>query len=138
MLNYEKINEIFEQSRYSKRDIAKGCGFTRPTLDGLLQGADVKVSTLVAWAKFFKKPVSYFFDESDKMLGNQTDHSGASVYGNVRINHTEQGCALGGGSHQESVSNEKERLLEEQIAILKSQLADKDEIISLYKQKLKE
>lgn len=75
-LNFNKINKLFEESKYSKRELAKKCGFTRPTLDGLLQGADVKISTLIALANFFGKPISYFFDEENKETYTATGSHG--------------------------------------------------------------
>lgn len=64
MLNYNKLNKSFEESKYSKREFCEKCGFTRPTLDGLLAGGDVKISTIIAFAKLVGCPVSYFFDEN--------------------------------------------------------------------------
>lgn len=62
-INIFRINEVFAQSKYTKTEVAKSCGLTRPTLDGLLRGADVKISTLAAWASFFNKPIAYFLND---------------------------------------------------------------------------
>ena len=103
-LNYNKIKSVFEKSKYSKREVAGKCGLSRPTLDGLLDGADVKVSTLVAFASVFELPMSFLFDEETQ----STNQGGES----------------------------SEAQLREQIAQLKSQLADKERIIQLLEQKL--
>lgn len=134
MLNYRKINSIFEQSKYTKREVAKGCGFTRPTLDGLLQGADVKISTLEAWAKFFNKPISFFFDEDiiSNLETHTSDHSGTSIYGDVSNVHNDNSCC---DSKPDSNNNEKIVLLERQVTILESQIEDKNEIIRLLRDK---
>ena len=87
-LNIQRINEVFVQSKYTKTEVAKSCGLTRPTLDGLLRGADVKISTLAAWAKFFNKPIAYFLNDS--ALGNEITTSGdfspASDSGDITMN----------------------------------------------------
>lgn len=121
--NYTKLNDLFESSKYSKREIAKQCGFTRPTLDGLLQGADVKISTLVAAARFFRRPVSYFFDEEPIEIRE----AGRDYVEKGKIEHN--GPEYAGQSSIESD-------LRDQIAQLKSQLKDKERIITLYERGL--
>lgn len=97
--------------------MAKQCGFTRPTLDGLLQGADVKISTLVAAARFFHRPVSYFFDEEPIAIRE----AGRDYVETGKIEHNapDGQCTI-------------EADLRDQIAQLKSQLKDKERIITLY------
>lgn len=95
-LNIRKINDLVEGSKYSKRELTKRCGFTRPTLDGLLNGADVKISTLTAFATFFEKPISFFFDEPiielkkigrDYVEKGNIEHSGTEYNSSTVINH---------------------------------------------------
>ena len=82
MLDYSKLNKAFEESKYTKRDFCKKCGFTRPTLDGLLDGADVKVSTVEAFAKLLGIPVTDFFITDDAAASStaviNSDHSNAA------------------------------------------------------------
>jgi transcriptional regulator with XRE-family HTH domain len=73
-MNTSKLEKLINESKLSKTDICAKCGFTRPTLDNALAGADVKVSTVSSLAAFFRVPVGYFFDESDTAdLSNELD-----------------------------------------------------------------
>lgn len=110
-LNIKKLNECFEKSKYSKREVAKRCGFTRPTLDGLLQGSDVKVSTLVAWATFFNKPISYFFDEDIEV---QIRQAGRDYVEEGKIEHH--------GTENNTSESSSTSKLEKENAELKDQL----------------
>lgn len=122
-LNSSKIRRVFEESKYSKREVVTKCGFTRPTLDGLLQGADVKVSTLVAFAKFFDVPISFFFDEE-----NVTEIRKAGRDFHEYHDKVEEVKVIDGYSQSESREMQN---LRDQIEQLKSQLADKEKIIQL-------
>lgn len=67
-MNINRLESLIKKSGYSKLAICKQCGFTSPTLDSALKGADIKISTLIALAKFFKVPVGYFFDETSSSI----------------------------------------------------------------------
>jgi len=68
-MNTSKLEKLLDDSKLTKTDICNECGFTRPTLDNVLAGADVKISTIVSLANFFKVSIGYFFDEekNDKL-----------------------------------------------------------------------
>lgn len=50
--------------------MAKACGFTRVTLDNVLQGADVKISTIASLAKVLGVEVAYLFQKEDGVFSN--------------------------------------------------------------------
>ena len=62
-MNVSKLEKLILESKLSKTDICGKCGFTRPTLDNVLAGADVKMSTIVSLSNFFNIPIGYLFDE---------------------------------------------------------------------------
>ena len=64
-MNISKLSKLVNDSKFSKTDICSKCGFTRPTLDNALAGADVKISTITSLAKFFNVSIGYFFDEEN-------------------------------------------------------------------------
>jgi transcriptional regulator with XRE-family HTH domain len=68
-MNINKLDNLIKESKLSKSEICSKCGFTRPTLDNALSGADVKISTIISLSKFFKVSIGYFFDE-EKSIDN--------------------------------------------------------------------
>lgn len=71
MLNTQKIKTIFERSGFTKAQVAKSVGLTRPTLDAILDGCDVRVSSLEKYAKFFELSPGYFFDGENNPEGSK-------------------------------------------------------------------
>lgn len=69
-MNIRKINQLVEQSSLNKVQIAHECGISRTTLDNMLSGADVKISTVEALAKVLKVPVGVFFTDGDAISDN--------------------------------------------------------------------
>jgi transcriptional regulator with XRE-family HTH domain len=64
-MNTSKLEKLIHESKLSKTEICSKCGFTRPTLDNVLSGSDIKISTIVSLAEFFKVSIGYFFDEEN-------------------------------------------------------------------------
>lgn len=64
-MNIRKINELVSSSTLNKSQIAEKCNVSRTTLDNLLAGADVKVSTIEALARTLNVPVGVLFDDND-------------------------------------------------------------------------
>ena len=64
-MNIRKINELISSSILNKSQIAEKCNVSRTTLDNLLAGADVKVSTIEALARTLNVPVGVLFDDND-------------------------------------------------------------------------
>lgn len=69
-LNINKLQTLIAESKLNKVDIAKACGFTRVTLDNVLQGADVKISTISSLAKALGVEVAYLFQNEDSLFPN--------------------------------------------------------------------
>lgn len=130
-MNLELIKSEAERKKIPFKRIASGIGMSEGNLHRCVRENRIQAGDLEKVANILKVDISIFFDGTKhKNIGNQTDHSGASIYGNVKITHNDQtGCPT------ISPDAEKIKLLEEQIAMLKSNLADKDEIIALYKER---
>ena len=71
-MNVRKINELISSSKMNKVQIAEKCQISRTTLDNLLSGADVKVSTIEALAKVLGVQVSEFFTDNKDIHVPQT------------------------------------------------------------------
>lgn len=66
-MNIRRINALVNASKLNKVQIAEMGGFTRTTLDNLLSGADVKVSTVESLAKVLNVSVAEFFADEDEL-----------------------------------------------------------------------
>lgn len=66
-MNVRRINALVNASKLNKVQIAEMGGFTRTTLDNLLSGADVKVSTVESLAKVLNVSVAEFFADEDEL-----------------------------------------------------------------------
>ena len=62
-MNINRLKNLIENGMFTKVQIADKCGFSRPTLDNILSGADAKVSSIESIAKVFNIPVGYLFGE---------------------------------------------------------------------------
>lgn len=63
-MNKEKLRKLFEQSTNKHAD-ARKIGISYETMMKILDGRDLKVSTLEKIAKYYDVPIGYFFDEAD-------------------------------------------------------------------------
>lgn len=63
-MNINKLNKLIASSKLSKDKIAELSGISRATLFNALNGADIKVSTLVSLAKTLGVTVGYLLDET--------------------------------------------------------------------------
>lgn len=66
-MNISKLKKAIELSRMTKKEIAEKCGFSRTTLDGALQGEDVKISTVEKLSRVLGVPVGEFFDDDEHL-----------------------------------------------------------------------
>lgn len=62
-MNINRITEAIKASKLGKSELSKLTKVSRTTIDNLLDGADVKVSTIESLAYVLKVPVGYFFDD---------------------------------------------------------------------------
>lgn len=68
MLNINKIKIAIENSRMTQDEIAKKGGFSRTTLNNLLNGADVKISTVVNLSEVLGIPAAEFFTDDESSV----------------------------------------------------------------------
>lgn len=102
MLNTLKLKSVFNRSGFTKAQVAKSADLTRPTLDAILQGCDIRVSSLEKFANFFEKSPGYFFDGKD-----ECDESDGKVSSEMFA-------------------------LKERIRLLEDLVAEKERVITLY------
>lgn len=86
-MNTQRLIEAFENSKHNKMVISRLSNVSRTTIDNLLSGMDVKVSTIENIAKTLNKPVGYFFDDDPlPEQVNKSDLNASNPRGAI-INH---------------------------------------------------
>lgn len=96
VMNIKRIKEAIDASKFGKSELSKLAKVSRTTIDNLLLGADVKVSTIENLANVLKIPVGFFFDDSNfvhvSASGNQSiaTNSGDVNIGGQGTNKTHQ------------------------------------------------
>ena len=121
--NIKKLSSLIDGKKTTKASLIKKTGISRPTLDSILDGKDFKVSNLEKIADALCVSVGYFFDEEEISIKS----AGRDFVERGKIEHN--GTEYNGASSLESD-------LRDQIAILKSQLEDKERIIKLLENSL--
>lgn len=92
VMNINRIKEAIIASKIGKSELSKLAKVSRTTIDNLLLGADVKVSTIENLAHVLKVPVGFFFDDSNVIhvsaSGNQSiaTNSGDVTIGEQNVN----------------------------------------------------
>lgn len=119
-LNISKLQNLIDCGKFRKSDIIASSGISKGTLENVLKGLDPKVSTLQAIADAVGVNIGYFFDESEKV---EIRTAGRDYTENDHSQHY--------GTENSGTFSSVEADLRDQIAILKSQLEDKDKIIKL-------
>jgi transcriptional regulator with XRE-family HTH domain len=77
-MNISKIEMLMAASKLNKVQIAEQCGVSRTTLDNVLAGADVKISTIESLAKVLKVSAASFFE--DDMNITKLDNNTIDMY----------------------------------------------------------
>lgn len=85
-MNINRIREAIEVSKISKSELSKLTKVSRTTIENLLAGADVKVSTIENLAYVLKLPVGYFFDDNMVNITASGAQSVATNSGDVTYN----------------------------------------------------
>ena len=86
IMNINRIKEAITASKLGKSELSKLTKVSRTTIDNLLEGADVKVSTIESLAYVLKVPVGYFFDDSGLIhVTASGDQSIATNSGDVTV-----------------------------------------------------
>lgn len=118
MLNVKKIEIAMTECRINKVKLCAATGIARTTLDAILNGADAKISTIEAIASELHVHIGYLFDEEVEVRA-----AGRDFVERGKIEHN--------GTEYNGTTNSLETDLRDQIAQLKSQIADKERIIKL-------
>lgn len=88
MLNYTRLGELIKASNMNKTALATKCKVSRVTIDNLLQGGDVRLSTLNTIAKELGVSTASLMDDYDRPVqigvvsqsGNVTKVNEANYY----------------------------------------------------------
>lgn len=117
MVNIKKIQSKMKELEMSKAQLITNSGLTRVTIDKILKGGEVNVSTLEALAKGLGVKVGFFFEEDEikqNISGNGNNQGGRdAIQLNGTLPNTQQ-------EHDELIR------LREEIKGLKAKLKDKD------------
>lgn len=120
MVNIKKIQDKIDELKLSKAQLIKNSGLTRVTIDKILKGGEVNVSTLEALAKGLGVRVGFFFDDFEVVKESATSTSGgASATG-----HSSASVGQNQAEHDELIR------LREENKYLKSILAERDATIA--------
>jgi transcriptional regulator with XRE-family HTH domain len=102
-----------ETMKLTKSELCKRTGISRPTLDSLLEGCDVKMRTIEAIAQALNVSVGFLFDEEQYN----------SITNNDKANYRKRDSS---STH----TTEDLSTLMEKIELLEKLLAEKDNVIS--------
>lgn len=122
MLNVKKIETEMSNKKINKTTLCSTTGIARTTLDAILNGSDAKISTIELISKALNLKMGFLFDEDIAEIRN----AGRDYYEKSKIGY--KGSVYNGNCTSEAD-------LRDQIAQLKSQLADKERIIKLMESK---
>lgn len=84
-MNINKIATLIADSKLNKGQIAIQCGVSRTTIENLLSGSDIKVSTLEALSKVLGVSPALFFDDISAINGSVAvkNNSGTITTGDI-------------------------------------------------------
>lgn len=120
MVNIKKIQDKIDELKLSKVQLIKNSGLTRVTIDKILKGGEVNVSTLESLAKGLGVSVGFFFDDVEEIKGCEiADHGSA-----LATSHGQASVGQNQAEHDELIR------LREEVKYLKQMLAERDETIS--------
>lgn len=102
--------------------VARKLSITPQSLNQILGAADIKTGIIEQLSVAYNRPISYFFNEEEISIRN----AGRDYVEDGKIEH--KGTEYNGSTTTESD-------LRDQIAILKSQLEDKERIIKLMEER---
>ncbi len=115
-MNINRIAEAIKASKLGKSELSKLTKVSRTTIDNLLDGADVKVSTIESLAYVLKVPVGYFFDDCGVIQVTASgDQSIATNSGDVTLGENAYKGSIG---VQNNYSNIKTRDTKDNVTTL--------------------
>lgn len=91
MLNNKKIEELIENSKYSKTDVYRAVGISRASLYNILGGKTApSVYTIEKIADLFQIPIDCLFDRSVEITGYHIGHkdngNSNNISGDIALN----------------------------------------------------
>lgn len=120
MVNIKKIQDKIDELKLSKAQLIKNSGLTRVTIDKILKGGEVNISTLEALAKGLGVSVGFFFDDIQEVKGCEiADHGSA-----LATSHGQASVGQNQAEHDELIR------LREENKYLKSMLVERDATIA--------
>lgn len=128
VMNINRIKEAIGASKLGKSELSKLAKVSRTTIDNLLLGADVKVSTIENLAHVLKVPVGFFFDDSNfvhvSASGNQSiaTNSGDVTVGGQNENNRRVGVSNSCGSMDTNNKEDNVTTLTETVSTLTREL----------------
>ena len=127
-MNINRLNDLVNESKLNKNQIAEYSSITRTTLNNLLAGKDSKISTLESVSKALGVAVGYLFDEEEKSIGHRVLGNENKVQGNINISKDKKALET------ETEIEHLKALLQEK----EERLKDKDRMIEILTTKTKE
>lgn len=108
MLVPQRIVELIESNRLTKKGFCEKVGISVQTLENVLKGSDIGSKRLEKIALFFGVSIDYFFD-NEKMPHSSIGHSvnGNLVSGDIRLNECQREI-----EHLKELLSEKERTIQ--------------------------
>lgn len=128
MVNIAKIQSKMKELEMSKAQLITNSGLTRVTIDKILKGGEVNVSTLEALAKGLGVKVGFFFDDIEEIKESATSgNGGASATG-----HAHASVGQNQAEHDELIR------LRTEVRFLNEILSDRNEHIDELKERINE
>ncbi|WP_337788489.1 helix-turn-helix transcriptional regulator [Phocaeicola plebeius] len=110
MLVPQRIVELIESNRLTKKGFCEKVGISVQTLENVLKGSDIGSKRLEKIALFFGVSIDYFFD-NEKMphssIGHSVNDNGNLVSGDIRLNECQREI-----EHLKELLSEKERTIQ--------------------------
>lgn len=106
-----KLKELMERNSDSKLGLGAMTGLSDQTINNILKGADMKVSSLQKIAIYYKLPIGYFFDEKNTIISGTKNQVGN---GNIIIDDCQAQLNEANKEieHLNQLLQEKERLIQ--------------------------
>lgn len=127
MINIKRLNDEIKRLHLTKKEVCVNSGLSRVTLDKILNGGEVTVSTLEALAHGIGVKVGYFFDDEVQETVQEQTINGIQQNAGRDVNY-----GINMEEHDELIR------LREEVKYIKQSLKDKDERISELKERIEE
>lgn len=121
MFRAEKIADLIESCKLSKKEFCEKVDISVQTLDNTLKGSEIGSRKLERIADFFKVPMDYFYDRGVELdekwhIGHSINGNGNKVSGNISLSECQKEI-----EHLKLLLQEKERTIQ---ILLKNQQHD--------------